>query len=351
MLLPLPDSAETITPRWLSTILGRGVSRCELTRIGEDEGFTGGALFRISVQFDDSSEPETLVAKLSPSEPEMRRTMARLNAREVQFYTRFAADGDIAAPRCHYGAFEATTGASFILIEDMARARTVAFNRGASMGEASLVIDALVDIHGAFWGSDKLADLDGGGLLDEFDFAACWGQYPKAVQKLLPDVVLPKSFLALGNWLAVNHRAVFAALQEQGPQTCLHRDAQLDNLLFLEDGAALLDWQFLGKGRGVYDVAYFLASSLEPEVRRGCEDPLLERYHRGLLACGVEGYSIAQLQREYLLAVVGKIFITVNATVLLDNSGAHKTDWRRVDLQRLLAFCEDHAITPALLAG
>ena len=47
-------------------------------------------------------------------------------------------------------------------------------------------------------------------------------------------------------------------------------------------------------------------------------------------------------------AAVGKLFITVAATVLLDNSSAHRRAWRWADLQRLVAFIEDHAVAEIL---
>ena len=45
--------------------------------------------------------------------------------------------------------------------------------------------------------------------------------------------------------------------------------------------------------------------------------------------------------------MVAKLNVSVMATVLLDNSSPAKRAWRRADLLRLMAFCEDHALTPA----
>jgi hypothetical protein len=71
-----------------------------------------------------------------------------------------------------------------------------------------------------------------------------------------------------------------------------------------------------------------------------------------LLQRGVTGYDLDTCWTDYLQSVVGKLFITVVATILLDNSGSAKTAWRRADLERLLAFCADHAAElAALYAG
>ena len=46
---------------------------------------------------------------------------------------------------------------------------------------------------------------------------------------------------------------------------------------------------------GPLDVSYFMAESMAPDDRRAHERPLLERYHAGLVAGGVTGYSFDEL--------------------------------------------------------
>ena len=122
--------------------------------------------------------------------------------------------------------------------------------------------------------------------------------------------------------------------------TLLHRDVQVDNILLHDDGVSLLDWQFVGKGRGAYDLAYFLISSLDPNLRRAHEKALVKRY---VMALSQDDYGFERCWADYILGVFGKINVTVIATVLLDNAGSHKQAWRRADLDRLAAFCDDHA--------
>ena len=114
--------------------------------------------------------------------------------------------------------------------------------------------------------------------------------------------------------------------------------------------AVLLDWQFAGKGRGVYDVAYFLISSIDPAQRRNMERGLVALYHAQLLRAGITDYTLSHCWADYLQSVAGKLLMTVAATVLLDNASPHKQAWRRADLTRLLAFCADHRIAPATFA-
>ncbi|PYV29185.1 MAG: hypothetical protein DMG22_23655, partial [Acidobacteria bacterium] len=65
------------------------------------------------------------------------------------------------------------------------------------------------------------------------------------------------------------------------PRTIIHGDYRLDNLFFGQAGGvdtlAAIDWQISARGRGVFDVAYFIAGSLpfkEREARDVAEHAL-----------------------------------------------------------------------------
>lgn len=349
-----PTDSETLSANWLAGALGVSVQGRSIKRIGEAEGFTGGALFLVTPHYSNpiADAPKTLVAKLSPVEPEMRRTFAAANRREVEFYLNFSAGHDLQVPDCFYGAFEPESGASILLMEDLSHARRGDFIKGSSLQDAQSTIDAMAEIHAQLWDLPEVHALSGAAILEEFDFASAWARYPEKLAAILPDTSLPASFVLLGDFLVDKTSDLLTELLEDGPVTCLHRDLQTDNLRFRPtDGRAiLLDWQIRGKGRGVYDLSYFLVSSLEPDLRRAHEQDLLRRYHTSLSQHGVRDYDLEVCQKEYIKSVIGKFYMTVVATALLDNSTPHKQAWRKADLFRLLAFCEDHDVTPATFA-
>ncbi len=297
-----------------------------------DEGFTGGGLFRVTL------EDGSMVVKLAPEHADLRMAFAAANAREVQFY-QMSAGRELPVPTRYFGAFDEKSGASVLLIEDIGARRSVPFLTGCNAAEAMQVANALAQVHGAFWETDAAQDLPALALLGEFDFAQMWAEYPSKVSNLLPDFVLSERLVALGDWLAGDPLGIFTRMMT-GPQTVVHRDAQVDNVLFGDD-AVLLDWQFMGRGLGAHDLAFFMISSVQPDVRRGCEDAMIARYHGALR---VTDYTLDQCRADYLFGAVWRLFITVMATTQLDNATGHKRDWRRADLARLIAFCEDHKI-------
>jgi thiamine kinase-like enzyme len=203
-------------------------------------------------------------------------------------------------------------------------------------------------VHARWWGHRALSGLSGAGFLDEIGVDAAWQHYGAVAAEMLGAAAVPARFLKLAERL-IRHRVALAAeFLETAPLTCLHRDLHIDNVLFTVDGAAvLLDWQFCGKGRGAWDLGYFLISSLAPALRRHEERGLVADYHAELLRRGVRGYGLDTCWQDYLQSVAGKLWVTVAATVAWDNAGDFKRTWRRVDLERLVAFCDDHAISAA----
>ena len=352
----IPTTPDALTPDWLSetlrasgTIAAR-VSSAHLTQIGKDEGFTGGRLYHIALTYDppDPTAPATLVAKLAPDDAKTRALMRAANGCEVDFY-QSQSQATLPVPRCHHADFNPETGTSILLLQDLSDHRPLDFIKGCGPADAKMVVKALAALHATWWNAPDLHRLRGASMLGEHPFDQVWPQYPEKLHALLHGVEMPPSFMALGNFIAQNHRAIFTRLQETAPVTRLHRDVQADNVMFANPdcggGAILFDWQFAGKGRAVQDVGYFLISSVDPAQRRTTERGLVAQYHAELLRLGVTGYGLAQCWTDYLQSVAAKFYMTVAATVLLDNSTPHKQAWRRADLARLQAFCADHRIS------
>jgi hypothetical protein len=78
----------------------------------------------------------------------------------------------------------------------------------------------------------------------------------------------------------------------------------------------VLDWQLMRRGRGVFDVAFVLSQSLEPQERRAVEMDLLTAYHRILLEDGVQRYTFEQCLHDYRMSLLqrfGALISTIAA--------------------------------------
>jgi hypothetical protein len=93
-------------------------------------------------------------------------------------------------------------------------------------------------------------------------------------------------------------------LKECKYQTIVHGDAKVANFCFSEDGksAAAVDFQYVGGGCGMKDVAYFLGSCLESNGLKTHETDLLNDYFKylrtALLAQQWEG-DVDELMEEW----------------------------------------------------
>jgi aminoglycoside phosphotransferase (APT) family kinase protein len=94
---------------------------------------------------------------------------------------------------------------------------------------------------------------------------------------------------------------------EPAPRTIIHGDFRLDNMFFDHpDGSplAVIDWQISNKGRGIFDVAYFLCSSLEADVRTANEMRLLRAWHDTVVDGGARSYSFDQALYDYRAGIL-----------------------------------------------
>jgi len=98
-------------------------------------------------------------------------------------------------------------------------------------------------------------------------------------------------------------------------------------------GSAAADWRI---GRAAADLPYMMAVHWYPERRARLEARLLERYHAGLCAHGVTGYSLERLWEDYRLSVIGHLAIPIWQQTL----GLPPAIWWS-HLHRIIAAFED----------
>lgn len=91
------------------------------------------------------------------------------------------------------------------------------------------------------------------------------------------------------------------ALRSCRYRTFVHGDAKLANFCFARDGGiAMVDFQYVGGGCGMKDVAYFLSSCLNEDECAQYEQELLDHYFEVLeKATHLEPTKYAQLEKEW----------------------------------------------------
>lgn len=75
--------------------------------------------------------------------------------------------------------------------------------------------------------------------------------------------------------------------------------------------AALVDFQFWNTGRGVADLAHLTRISFPDKFKRFFHRPLVEHYHKTLVARGVSGYPLEACYRDYRIQVAELMLLPV----------------------------------------
>ena len=153
-----------------------------------------------------------------------------------------------------------------------------------------LAIKGMANLHARFWGAEAAKTkqvfpiTNSTVYLFELFMVFSWS---KAARKLLVQ-----------SWCYMNE-----------PQTILHGDARIGNMMFPNPDTtggrfAFIDWQAVRKGKATFDLAYFLVLSLTPEHRQQVEDTCLENYYATLVENGVSNYTFHDLKTDYRHACI-----------------------------------------------
>jgi hypothetical protein len=266
----------------------------------------------------------------------------RASELEVEFYRQAAPLTPAGlVPACYD--VEVTEAGVRVLLEDLSDTHMVVttWPLPPTLEVCERIVDTWAAFHGFWWRHPRLGH-GVGTFLDEAALAEIGVERRKRYARFADTLGdrLPAAARSLYDRLIDTLDRVVTPAFVYENCTLVHGDAHVWNLLYPRDGVAsgvrLIDWASWRLGRGVGDIAYMMAVHWYPERRARLESSLLDRYHAGLCAGGVKGYSREQLQHEYRQAVLGALMIPVWQQTL----GIPPVVWWS-HLNRLLAAVDD----------
>ncbi|MEH0154963.1 oxidoreductase family protein [Limibacter armeniacum] len=184
---------------------------------------------------------------------------------ETAWYQQWSSlcDNDCKIPNCL--AFEAQGDEVLIVLEDLDAAGFPARKHAVGWDEIAACLKWLAYFHATFMGKrpDNLWETGTYWHLDT---------RPDELQALTDSK------------LKANASHIDQVLRESPFQTIVHGDAKLANFCFSQDGkhVAAVDFQYVGGGCGMKDVAYFIGSCLNEDECEAMEGKLLDYYFRQL---------------------------------------------------------------------
>ena len=309
-------------------------------------------ILRCHIAYDGDADgcPETVIVKMpSPHRETFQTAVAlRLYQREYAFYRRIAPHVTLRSPALLYGDFDESSHRFVLVLEDLRDMTAADQIAGASPAQAKAAIRAVAAMHGQFW--DKVDRPPLSGFHDSANperrplvQAAYQAGLAPALERfghLFPEPM--RRLAAEYGKRIVGHLDEVAA----GPRTLTHGDFRLDNMFFSADpdagdGFAAVDWQVSGIASGLYDVAYFLSSSVAVAVRREIERDALAEYHDVIRSMGADDFTFAECWRSYRRNMLGCLMTPIVAGGRLDFGNDRSRRLAEVFLQRTLTAIDD----------
>jgi aminoglycoside/choline kinase family phosphotransferase len=143
--------------------------------------------------------------------------------------------------------------------------------------------------------------------------------YPSFCQRY--EGRLDSKVVQVGRQLVSQFPEYFSA--QPKPNTVVHRDFRLDNLLFGDwggaRGVAILDWQTASEGVAISDLSYFVGSALLPEVRVEREREVVNHYVSVINTYGAE-ITEEEAWRQYRLFSFGGFVMAIVASMLVEQT-------------------------------
>lgn len=354
--IPLIADAGEITAEWMRQALAAGgasddpdVAAVEVERLSEVANALGNLYrCRLTAGNGKAANPPSVIVKL-PSSDAMAFRFSKwlsLHRREYAFYRDVAPLGCVRAPALFYGDFDAHSNRFVFALEDLGHMRGIPQSVGVDATQARRAIREIAGLQGRFW------EAAGDPAL-----SAC-GEFLSAGQRRIMQTVylltLPAALDRFGDLFTPKTRrlarelgfriaAHFVALSD-GPKTVVHGDFRADNMLFGDDDAddlAVIDWQGFGIGCGMYDIAFFLGTSVTSDMRRRIERDALDEYHDIVSGCGAENYTREDCWRSYRQNMLGALMPMVIGCGALDMSDPALVSQTRALLSRTLTAIED----------
>lgn len=355
-----PRAASELTADWLTDALSATgaiapevrIRDVRLERIAEGVGFAS-FLYRAHLDLDGAG-PATVIIKWPTDYPtflELAKSI-QLYDREVAFYNDVAPVAPIGAPRAYFAAIEDDSTDFVIVMEDLAGLENADHLEGLSIGRAQAVLDELAKFHAWGWDTNPPAaknpaflGLDDARMAGLFSVGAGagWPIYLEHGRATAPaglaDILAQYTTLAPG---------LLGALTE--PATLVNGDLRADNLFFAETGPHVtVDYQFAGRGCGMWDVAYLVGQGLTPAERGGHERELVTRYVQTLADSGVE-YPFDQAWQQFQIAVVAQIALPLLAMISWDTLNPRGQELLQVLMERSFSIIADTDAVSAVLA-
>jgi len=324
------QSVNHVSADWLTRVLKArhlitsSVTEVKVEKFGEGVGLMA-ELARLTLVYEaPETFSNTLVLKCA-AQNENRQVALVLDFynREVDFYKKVGPKSGIKTPDVYFGGVDNATYDHVILMQDLGTFSPTDQLVGATEDEAFSAIELISGLHAKYWGR-----VSNESWMYQFMSA-------KEAAKLRDMLYLPSldaTFEKFSSNLNDKTRKICQHVGEHYPrfwvdkiskvETFIHGDYRQDNFFYPQDGSetVVMDWQISGRGKGIFDVTYFICQSLRSELRRQIEQELIRHWVDKLSKAGVKNYDFDVAYSDYRHLVLACLVYPMTVCGSLDPS-------------------------------
>lgn len=336
-----------LSPHWAQSIVDQHVERVNVFAVNLRSIDIGTSTrLRIDVEHDAGPRiPRRWFVK-TPSlafKPRLITTLPRFLHKEVSFYRSLSAQMPVRLPSVL--AAESFLGrGSTLVLGDLTESNFKPGMAGEALSaeQAGQVVENLAKLHSRYQNDGKL-------LLAQHWLQGFSYDIENHMGSLLAVPLMKQGLRTAGELIAgklhssaltyAANRKHIKRVLAAGPQTLVHYDCHPGNLFWNGSEPGFLDWQLVRMGEGIGDVAYFLATALQPEIRRHHEQQLIARYAAHLSTNGlrdVDEQTLFRRYRKHLVYPFEAMVITLAIGDMMDRNSNIEM------IKRAAAAVEDH---------
>lgn len=246
----IPTSSTEITCDWLTFALSTSFPELDLkfvdiVQIGQGYGLAS-ELYRCAL--NGISVPNSVIVKLWDTE-------GPGGTHEVKFYECFGSELTTAIPRSYFGVIDEAKQRGVLILEDIRDVRQGDCLERIPFERAAALANILAELHAAWWQHPKLASESWLPSKRSLNVTSDWIESRREALLLKYGALIdPFSRTLLQHAGQALERS--NQLLADAPDTLLHGDFHLDNVLFDDTSATVhvLDWASTGVGSAAVDV-------------------------------------------------------------------------------------------------
>lgn len=347
----LPASADAIEPAWLSGALAPrfpGVRVQAIEMIERHEVTNSHARLRIHYH-EAAGAPEFMFAKVPPSEPARRETIAKtgMGRREALFYATLASSLSLRVPDAYVALHDERDGSFLLLLEDLVTTGgTVSDGTwGIAPDAAARALDELAELHVRF--EDPARREAQAPWVPRASHGSNYGATMLRFGLDHHRDRLSDDFAAVAE-MYIEHSDVLHGLWQVGPATVIHGDTHIGNLFDDHGRAGFLDWGIINVSTPMRDVSYFLNMAMSIDDRRRNERDLLRQYLQRRVAAGGSEISFDDAWHAHRVHAAYTVPASCQVVTFPENATPRRRVFANAFLARAEAALSDLEVTSLL---